>query len=254
MLDLFTLIQQKIPSLTNTEQKVANYILNNSQQVRTQTISKIALDSNTSVAAVQRLCKSLGFKGFKEFSFTLENYLKSSSQPSFTNNKLTKYLDSYGETIKQVKEIKKDSFSSLIQAINSAKRIYLWGSYLSSVPMRMLKMGLIDQKYNVVAESDIVSLNHWLAQSDKTDCIIIFSISGKDKETSNIIPSYISNMPPNSFLITQNSDADLKDKFLKTIILPGKNLSDKSIINIQSINVLFVELLLNQLYEQTTQA
>jgi len=55
-------------------------------------------------------------------------------------------------------------------------------------------------------------------------------------------------MPKNSFLITMNPKAELAADFPHTIVLPERTFSSKSVVDTQSIPMVFVELLLNLIY------
>ena len=49
-----------------TERRIADYILQNADCIQDMTISTVAKDCNTSKSMVVQLCKTLGFKGYKE--------------------------------------------------------------------------------------------------------------------------------------------------------------------------------------------
>ncbi|HHX11328.1 MAG TPA: MurR/RpiR family transcriptional regulator [Clostridiales bacterium] len=73
----------KIISLQNNftvgENEIAQYIMNNADEVVTSTITTIAKNTNTSEASVNRFCKKIGFKGFNSFKVAL-------AQETFYNN------------------------------------------------------------------------------------------------------------------------------------------------------------------------
>ena len=57
--------------LPNAEQKVADYILRQSDRVPYESVSEIARNVNVSVPSVTRLTKKLGFTSFKDFKVEL---------------------------------------------------------------------------------------------------------------------------------------------------------------------------------------
>lgn len=58
-------------SLSTNEQAVANYILQNSSSAVTMSIKELANAAFTSTTTIIRLCKKLGFHGYKEFKIQL---------------------------------------------------------------------------------------------------------------------------------------------------------------------------------------
>lgn len=64
-------IQMLLPKLSKAEQRVADYILNNSNKVISLSVAGLAEVSGVSDATVVRACKSLGFSSYQEFKVTL---------------------------------------------------------------------------------------------------------------------------------------------------------------------------------------
>jgi DNA-binding MurR/RpiR family transcriptional regulator len=68
-------IKEAMQSLAPKEQKVAKFILDFPEEVVGMSIEELAADCSTSTASVVRLCKSVGYSGFKEFCRVLESDL-----------------------------------------------------------------------------------------------------------------------------------------------------------------------------------
>lgn len=66
-------------SLTVSENEIAQYVMNNAEEVVTSTITAIAKSTGTSEASINRFCKKIGFKGFNSFKIAL-------AQENFYNN------------------------------------------------------------------------------------------------------------------------------------------------------------------------
>lgn len=66
-------------SFTVSENEIAQYVINNVEEVITSTITMVAKKSNTSEASINRFCKKIGFKGFNSFKVALaqENFYNS---------------------------------------------------------------------------------------------------------------------------------------------------------------------------------
>lgn len=61
------MIHGKMNLLTNTEKKIANYVLDNYETVLNYNITELAENVGVSDASVVRFCKSLGYKGYQDF-------------------------------------------------------------------------------------------------------------------------------------------------------------------------------------------
>ncbi|MFB7142832.1 MurR/RpiR family transcriptional regulator [Gottfriedia sp. NPDC056225] len=90
-------IKESINTLTESEKKVANYILNSPEAVLGMLIDDLALKSKTSKAAIIRMCKRLNYKGYREFSIDLASNITNQIQNEH------KYTDiKPGDTIKSI--------------------------------------------------------------------------------------------------------------------------------------------------------
>lgn len=69
--NLLLQIEASLMDLRPSEQKVANYVLKNYEQVKFQTVSELAANSHVSEASVMRFIKRLGFNGFQYFKLSL---------------------------------------------------------------------------------------------------------------------------------------------------------------------------------------
>ena len=68
-------IKEAMQSLAPMEQKVAGFILDFPEEVVGMSIDELAASCSTSTASVVRLCKSVGYSGFKEFCRVLDSDL-----------------------------------------------------------------------------------------------------------------------------------------------------------------------------------
>lgn len=65
------IILGKLSQLTSTEAKVANYVVNNYEDVLQFNVSELANNANVSDATIVRFCRSIGYKGFQDFKINL---------------------------------------------------------------------------------------------------------------------------------------------------------------------------------------
>ena len=105
-------------------------------------------------------------------------------------------------------------------------------------------LGLQDLGINTYFAYDYMQANHLYNTIHEDDLLIYFSIEGNQNNVSRFFD--LSNASENTYLITLNSKPKLAIE--NTLILPGYTLSKQSIVDLQSIVVIFVELLLNMLH------
>ena len=84
MTDCRLRIKELYESLTQKEQQVANFVLNFPENVINMPISDLAQFCGVSVSSVVRLCKSIGYSGYKEFCRNLSTDLTVNQQDSAT--------------------------------------------------------------------------------------------------------------------------------------------------------------------------
>src|SRR5690606_6500113 len=78
-----TIIKEMIESLPKSERKIAQFILEHPKEAVLLTAQALGQESNTSGAAVIRLCKSLGFSGFQELKLRVAGDLQEGSNAEF---------------------------------------------------------------------------------------------------------------------------------------------------------------------------
>ena len=60
-----------ITNVSTVEKEIANYIISNPDRVTKMSIHELAKESYSSTSSIVRLCKNLGYSGFKEFKHAL---------------------------------------------------------------------------------------------------------------------------------------------------------------------------------------
>ena len=68
-------LREMLSSLSPKERQVASFVLECPEKVVNMTIEEIATQSGTSASAVVRLCKSMGYSGYKELCRMLSSDL-----------------------------------------------------------------------------------------------------------------------------------------------------------------------------------
>lgn len=98
---LFLKFQKRKHQLSGLENQVAEYILGNPQQVADMTIDELANRLYISTATISRTAKHLGFKGFQELKFSLEQHVAKQQTAAAVQGHSTQDLIWFKETLQK---------------------------------------------------------------------------------------------------------------------------------------------------------
>ncbi|OWA35034.1 transcriptional regulator [Saccharibacillus sp. O16] len=190
---LLSLLREQIPHFSPQEKRLAEYVLEDPEQVQWLGITELAAACGTSPATVTRFCKSLRFKGFPDFKMRLIGEL---SRPSEAGT----YQDIVaGRPLKEiVRAIEANHLTSItdttrlldlqvleraITALRSARRIDLYGMGTSSIVAQDFYQKVIRLGKSCTAFAD----SHMQITSASTlnegDVALAISYSGETPET-----------------------------------------------------------------------
>ncbi len=189
----FLKLKESINTLSNSEQRVAKYILENPDRISSVTISELADICSTSKSAVVRMCKSLGYKGYKEFSMMLISDLANGNQEQFqyTDILLCDNLEDIARSVcmNNIKSIENSlsiidlkEYQKAIDAMLAADRIDFYGvGHSGLVALDAQNKFLRINKTSVVCTDPNVQI---LAASGlkKGDVAVMISYSGEAKD------------------------------------------------------------------------
>lgn len=128
----FLKISESLESLTKKEQLIAKYILQYPQDVPQMSIHELAMASGTSPSSVVRLCKSLGYNGYKEFCRLLTADISANRQDDIV------YEDVHPG----------DSLASI------AKNVVLSNMYAIESSLQILDIDQLEQAVEVMSNAD----------------------------------------------------------------------------------------------------
>ncbi|PVC74204.1 MurR/RpiR family transcriptional regulator, partial [Priestia megaterium] len=86
-------LKDNISQLTETQRRVADYILKNPVDVAFLTVDQLALAVKTSTTTIMRLTFSLGYSGYAEFQKGLQELLRNNAAPQIRLETNLKGLD-----------------------------------------------------------------------------------------------------------------------------------------------------------------
>ncbi|MBP1948049.1 DNA-binding MurR/RpiR family transcriptional regulator [Virgibacillus litoralis] len=137
-------IRQGLSTLRPSEQKVANYIINNSKAILDMPIAQLAKNTNTSEATIIRMCRSLHIKGFRELKLSIS---ASANQDGITTDRyediaadanlsqIIKFIshNNYRSIESTLALIDEDSMEKAIDKLDYARKIVVIGVGASAI-------------------------------------------------------------------------------------------------------------------------
>ena len=136
--DILAVIQENIPTFSKGQKKIANFILESYDKAAFMTASRLGKKVGVSESTVVRFAAELGYDGYPDMQKSLQkmirNRLTSVQRIEVTNDRLgdqdllSMVLQSDIEKIRMtLEELDRDSFEKAVDAIVSAKKIYIIG-------------------------------------------------------------------------------------------------------------------------------
>lgn len=135
-------IHNKYNILTETEKKIASYILHNPELVTKMTVKELAANCDTVQSAVIRFCKSIGIEGFADLKLELARETVVAEMPenlpAFSRNDSTEALFQkvFSSGIRTLKDtlsmLDFEQLEKIIHHLLTAKNVYIFGIGTSS--------------------------------------------------------------------------------------------------------------------------
>lgn len=189
-------IQSYLKALTKAERKVAEIVLNENEQLIFGSVTDLAEKANVGETTVLRFCRSIGFKSFQEFKFSLA---KESAHASLKNMELGNIENEALDPLSAIKQklavasiqaiqdttaiLDIDQLRKVVDLLTTARKIHFFGVGSSGVTS-------LDAKYKFLHFGVFVEAimdSHLQAMSASTlgpgDVAIGLSVSGSTKDT-----------------------------------------------------------------------
>ncbi|WP_071459191.1 MurR/RpiR family transcriptional regulator [Bacillus massilinigeriensis] len=195
--DIFSLIHSRYTSFTNTEKKVADYILSNTKDVIYMSITDIADACNVGESSVFRFCKTMNLKGYQEFKIVLAHSIsledetpQLSSQitmqdtiPELSSKILSTNVHALTETYNFINE---QDVEKAVERMIQAERIHFFGvgSSLMTAMEAKNKFMRITNKTECSIDSHLQIMSASLLT--ERDVAVLISYSGSTKDTIEI--------------------------------------------------------------------
>lgn len=133
--DILNNLKIKLKDLTNSERKVADFIIKNPSETTYDTINVLSKKAGTSTTTVMRLATKLDYSGYAELQQALQEYMKNNSAPkerlisnlqNVEENELwSQTIGFYANQMDQLfKQIDKTTLDEAVNLIEKSKRVY----------------------------------------------------------------------------------------------------------------------------------
>ena len=230
------LIEDKLirqDTFTTTEKRIADYLQANFEAAVYMTIEELAKATYTSHSAIIRLCKKLGFTGFKEFRLELgrevHQLLAQFDQTIDANFPFSEQDD--GATIakkmaelsiqavkKTQLQIEDQPLDTITEKLTQAKRIFVFAKGDSQITARKFQNKLVKlNKFLILAEE--YSDSSWNAANlTKEDCAVFISYSGRIHHYEKIM-SYLKHVGTPTLLLTGNEHSEMAKKASMCLVI-----------------------------------
>lgn len=188
-------LKETIDKLSPKEKAVAQYVLDHLDQASNMTLDTLASFSGASISTVLRLCRSLNYNGYKDFSRSLfsdistrdhetsffEDIHPGDSPDIVKNRLLNNSIAALKNTMACINEIELDR---AIDVICKAKRIDFYGAGTSGIVGMDASSKFSRIQKIAIAHTD--PHNQCLLSLTQDDVAVIISYSGETADTINV--------------------------------------------------------------------
>jgi len=185
-------IQLLYNQFTKTEKKIADFIVENANQVLFMSITDLADACDVAEASVHRFCRTIGMKGYQEFKMKLslsitprepEEGEEKREDPDSLSNMMDCILEGYINALKETRMLLDvNAVEKAVSMMEAARNIYFFGigdSLLAAQGARN-KFLRITNKVNCIVDPHMQAMSASMANS--SDLIFIISYSGSTKD------------------------------------------------------------------------
>ncbi|MCF6137735.1 MurR/RpiR family transcriptional regulator [Pseudalkalibacillus berkeleyi] len=190
------MLKEMHDKLPPSEKKIASFILQDPRAAISSTTSELAQLSQTSSAAVIRLCKSLGLKGFQELKMKVVGDLQKSVHEGYRDiqpneshaSVLEKMTNNSIQSLKETGEmLHLSELSRSVEALENAGTIHFFGVGASAIIAQDAQQKFLRIHKNVTAFSDLHMVAMLVGNVKPEDVVVGISFSGETAEVAQIL-------------------------------------------------------------------
>ncbi|MBT2759050.1 MurR/RpiR family transcriptional regulator [Mesobacillus foraminis] len=190
------MIENMLGQLPASEQKIAEFILQNPHAVVNRTVNELGVKAGASGAAVVRLCKSLGVNGFQDLKFRIAGDLAKPAERGYRDIEpgesflsiAQKTTSNSIQSLKDTEElINLEELEKAVKALKQASNIHLYGIGASHIIALDAQQKLIRINKGATAFSDSHLVATLIANAKKEDVFFGISFSGETPEVVKVM-------------------------------------------------------------------
>lgn len=248
-------VKEMLSTLPPSERKIATYILDHPQETISLTANELGKRSNTSGAAVIRLCKSLNLKGFHDLKIRVAGDLQKTTDDGFRDIEpnespssiIDKMTNNSIQTIRETAELLSiEALERAVMMLDKARKIHFIGVGASSIIARDAEQKFLRIDKSAYAFADMHMAATLVANSEKDDVVVGISFSGETSEVANILhlaresgANTISLTKYGNWPVTEKADVNLYTSATKEATFRSGATSSR-IAQLQVIDILFM--------------
>ncbi len=198
--DIMQNIKSSIHSMSKSQKRIAQLILEHPDMAAYLTATKLGNRAEVSESTVVRFAIELGYKGYPEMQKALKNQIKTNMTSvqrvnaahniMSGNDVLEKIMTLDIEKIKlTLDEVDKDMFSSAVQMISDAKRVYIIGVRSSSMLANFLAyyLNIATENVTLLNTTSSSEMFEKIMRISEEDVLVGISFPRYSKRTRNAI-------------------------------------------------------------------
>lgn len=237
---------------TDSEKVILEYILNNMEKVIKMSSNNLSEETFTSPATITRLCKKLGFTGFNELKFFINNEINAGNRIVESSDNWTLLKDDIQQTLDF---IEKADFTKVNELIKKSNRIYAFGtSWGERHALELFMRNFLASNVHIVLIPSITEFQWITNEITKDDLVIVVSYSGSNPDLIESVKKFqYKNIPTIS--ITPNKKNTLASLSLIKLYYTATELTEThSTINSEHNLFTTLHILLDAMYRKYLEA
>ena len=164
---------------------LANFILQNKQDVYHMTLEELSAQSDVSVSTILRTVHSLGFQSYGDFREAFYDSLRvlnktdewlSWCKPLNSKALIEKMIEGEQDELETLKSVDRHKLSVIVSKLISCRKVYVLGQHASAAMASLLsyELGKVRQDVNLVSRFDQNTYQS-LSSASEEDLIIVFA-------------------------------------------------------------------------------
>ncbi|MBQ5443877.1 MAG: MurR/RpiR family transcriptional regulator [Erysipelotrichaceae bacterium] len=248
-------IQSYYEDLTKTDKDIAVYIINNPDDVVTQSMDFLVEKTGSSKSALSRFAQRIGYSGYIEFKYELARFMVSyngGDEEDKDHDPIRMITRTYSDYIlKMAETLDPEQIKRIADMIVKANSVKIFGfnrSYNSccQFKQRLSRIGIS----KVSSECDTVIITDLFAACHPDDVFVVFSTRDNTKFFSTSMKEYM-DKSRNIIFITANPNLPFRKKISEYVVVPriSKD-SYASFLDDQAIFFVLIEILMEAVVEK----